>query len=227
MVFKILIIEDETSLARILQFDLENAGYQVVIAHDGLTGLELAQSHTFHCLIVDWMLPGLSGVEIIKKLRTNHHQEVIVLLTAKNTELDVIEGLSAGADIYLKKPFSSRELLAQLKALFQRFVPIDNALQQHDDVTIDADEHQIIIRDKVTKLTKTDFALLQFMFNHKGKLLTRDTLLNEIWGFEYDGSTRIVDVHISQLRTILLPTTYEIRAIHGTGYILKKKSHEK
>lgn len=223
MALKILVIEDEPSLARILQFDLENAGYQVALAEDGDVGYQKAKENLFDCLIVDWMLPKVSGVDMIKRLRAEKHKEIIILLTAKGTELDVIEGLTSGADLYLKKPFSSRELLAQLKSLFNRFTPTNANLLQFGEVTIDSQEHRLLINGKESKATKIEFDLLKLMFENEGKLLTRDFLLNNIWGFDYDGSTRIVDVHISQLRTILEPTAYEIRSVHGIGYSLNPK----
>ncbi len=223
MALKILVIEDEPSLARILQFDLENAGYQVALAGDGESGYQKAKETLFDCLIVDWMLPNISGVDMIRRLRAENHKEMMILLTAKSTELDVIEGLTSGADLYLKKPFSSRELLAQLKSLFKRFTPTNNHLLRYNDVTIDPRGHKLFIHDQETKATKIEFDLLKLMFENEGKSLTRDFLLNTIWGFNYDGSTRIVDVHISQLRTILEPTAYEIRSVHGIGYSLDPK----
>jgi two-component system alkaline phosphatase synthesis response regulator PhoP len=223
MAYKILVIEDEPSLNRILRFDLESAGYLVTTALDGETGWHLAKQERFDCLIVDWMVPKLSGPELIKRLRDDKHEEIIIMLTAKTTELDVIEGLSAGADFYLKKPFSSRELLAQLKSLFHRFTSQGGDIFHYNDVTIDTQAHQFLIEGYEIKVTKREFELLTLMFQNEGKLLTRDFLLNTIWGFDYDGTTRIVDVHISRLRAILEASSFEINAIHGSGYTLAAK----
>jgi len=220
----ILIIEDEPSLGRILRFDLESAGYRVTVATDGAEGYRKAHEELFDCLIVDWMLPKLSGIELIKRLREEKHNEIIILLTAKTTELDVIEGLSSGADLYLKKPFSSRELLAQLKSLFNRFTTNRDGRIQYGEITIFPKEYRLTIGALEPKVTKREFELLLVLFENEGKLLTRDYLLNTIWGFDYDGSTRIVDVHISKLRNLLAMTAYEINSVHGVGYTLAAKT---
>ena len=196
---KILVVEDEPSLAKILKFDLETVGFKVTVAIDGLRAYELSKQDKFDCMIIDWMLPGLNGVELIKKLRVDKSSSLLIMLTAKTSEFDSIEALSGGADLYLKKPVSNRELIAQIKALIglsKKDVDNESEMITFADISIDSKQFKVFVKTKEIELTKMEFDLLRFFIANKEKALSRDTILNAIWGFEYDGTTRIVDVHI-------------------------------
>jgi two-component system alkaline phosphatase synthesis response regulator PhoP len=220
---KILVVEDEESLAKILKFDLETVGFNVKVARDGQEAYRIALKEKFDCLIIDWMLPLLNGVELIKKLRIEKHQAVIIMLTAKSSEFDAIEGLSAGADLYLKKPISNRELIAQVKALFGL---IKEENQEDDEVivfgniTIKPNQYILLLDKQEIPLTKMEFDLFKFMVINKNQAISRDTILNSIWGFNYDGTTRIVDVHIYNLKKKLAAGACHFKSVRGVGYSL-------
>jgi DNA-binding response OmpR family regulator len=223
MVKKILIVEDEASLAKILRFDLETAGFLVKHSENGKKAYSLAHQETFDCFIIDWMVPLMSGPELIQKLRSEGNQAVMIMLTAKNTEFDAIEGLSRGADIYLKKPTSNRELIAQIKALLSRFDQ-DKKQQANNitfgDISLDLRQFTVKINDRPINLTKMEFDLLKFFILNKEQALTRDGILNSIWGFNYDGTTRIVDVHVYNLKRKLAQSSAYFKPIRGVGYSL-------
>jgi two-component system alkaline phosphatase synthesis response regulator PhoP len=221
----ILIVEDEVSLAKILHYDLENAGFDVMVAHDGEEGLKLYQKHHFSCVIIDWMIPIINGVELIKKIRAIEKKSLLVMLTAKTTEFDAIEGLASGADLYLKKPISNRELIAQIKALLGYF-KADKSPEANlvfGDLVLDTQQYTVRLQDQVITFTKMEFDLLKFFILNKENVLSRDTILNSVWGFEYDGTTRIVDVHVYNIKKKLEKSDLHFKAIRGVGYSLLLK----
>jgi two-component system, OmpR family, alkaline phosphatase synthesis response regulator PhoP len=220
---KILVVEDEPSLAKILKFDLETVGFKVTVASDGLHAYELSKQEKFVCMIIDWMLPGLNGVELIKKLRVDKTSSLLIMLTAKTSEFDAIEALSGGADLYLKKPVSNRELIAQIKALIglsKKDVVNESELITFADISLDPKQFKVFVKTKEIELTKMEFDLLRFFIANKEKALSRDTILNAIWGFEYDGTTRIVDVHIYNLKKKLDKAGCTFKPVRGVGYTL-------
>lgn len=226
MAKKILVVEDEASLAKILKFDLETAGFLVKTASNGLDGYRLLQKEAFDCLVIDWMLPTMSGVELIKKIRAEKNKALIVMLTAKTSEFDAIEGLGSGADLYLKKPISNRELIAQIKALLGHFKEEkdgESELLSYGDITIDIKQYKVLVKDKEIPLTKMEFDLLKFFIINKEHALSRDAILNSIWGFNYDGTTRIVDVHVYNLKKKLDHSSCFFKPVRGVGYSLLLK----
>jgi DNA-binding response OmpR family regulator len=222
MAKKILVVEDEASLAKILKFDLETAGFLVKIASNGSEAYRLVQKESFDCLIIDWMLPSMNGVDLIKKLRSEKNKAVFVMLTAKTSEFDAIESLGAGADLYLRKPISNRELIAQVKALFGHFreEKSEEELLQFGDITLDLKQYKLLVKDQEVSLTKMEFDLLKFFVVNKTQALSRDTILNSIWGFNYDGTTRIVDVHVYNLKKKLQASSCYFKPVRGVGYSL-------
>ncbi len=217
---RILIIEDEVSLAKIMAYDLKKEGYEVEVATTGDLGLKKAKESHFDVIIVDWMLPKMEGPDIIKALRTANIQSVIVMASAKSDELDVVSGLEAGADDYLKKPFSSRELSARLLAHLRR-VKVDNQISQLADISVDYKRHEVMIGDEVIDLTKKEFELLVYFIKNVNVALNRDQILQAIWGYSYDGDTRIVDVHVFKLRDKLAKSELTLSTIRGLGYRLE------
>lgn len=222
MAKKILVVEDEASLAKILKFDLETAGFLVKIASNGSEAYRLVQKESFDCLIIDWMLPSMNGVDLIKKLRSEKNKAVFVMLTAKTSEFDAIEGLGAGADLYLRKPISNRELIAQVKALFGHFKEdkSEEELLDFGDISLNLKQYKLTIKGNEIPLTKMEFDLLKFFVVNKTQALSRDTILNSIWGFNYDGTTRIVDVHVYNLKKKLQGSSCYFKPVRGVGYSL-------
>lgn len=212
---KVLIVDDEPSIVTLLTFNLEKEGYVVTAATDGNKGLELALTKEFDFIILDIMLPGIDGFEITKKLRQEKKETPILLLTAKDDTIDRILGLEIGADDYLTKPFSPREVLARMKAIFRRMRPaetqksaeIENAddeltgeILQIGAIKADLDNYEVTVNDQKIFLTPKEFELLVYFMKRKDRVIDRDTLLDRIWNFDFAGQSRIVDVHISHLR---------------------------
>jgi two-component system alkaline phosphatase synthesis response regulator PhoP len=220
---KILVVEDELSLAKILKFDLETAGFVVKTAVNGAEAYKMVHKETFDCLIIDWMLPLMNGVELIQKLRAEKNTALFVMLTAKTSEFDAIEGLGSGADLYLKKPVSNRELIAQIKAMFGHFKEdkkdVGDTLS-FGDIKMDLKQYQVVIQEKPIEVTKMEFDLLKFFILNKEQALSRDTILNSIWGFNYDGTTRIVDVHVYNLKKKIEDSSCYFKPVRGVGYSL-------
>ena len=226
MAKKILVVEDEASLAKILKFDLETAGFLVKTANNGNEAYRLVQKESFDCLVIDWMLPVMNGIDLVKKLRAEKNKAIFVMLTAKTSEFDAIEGLGAGADLYLKKPISNRELIAQIKALFGHFKeeqPGDGDFLTFGDIKMDLKQYQVTIKQKAIEVTKMEFDLLKFFIINKQQALSRDAILNSIWGFNYDGTTRIVDVHVYNLKKKVENSSCFFKPVRGVGYSLLLK----
>lgn len=210
---KVLIVDDEPSIVTLLTFNLEKEGYAITSAVDGTTGLELALKEAFDFIILDVMLPGIDGMEITKRLRQEKVDTPILLLTAKDDTIDRILGLEIGADDYLTKPFSPREVLARMKAIFRRVdvkkEPTKEAAPELEatqelltigDITADLDNYEVTVRGEKIFLTPKEFELLVYFMKRKDRVIDRDTLLDRIWNFDFVGQSRIVDVHVSHLR---------------------------
>ena len=213
---KVLIVDDEPSIVTLLTFNLEKEGYQVTSAVDGITGFQLALTNHFDFIILDIMLPGLDGMEITKKLRQEKIETPILLLTAKDDTIDRILGLEIGADDYLTKPFSPREVSARMKAIFRRLQPRKAAekdetppaepaeekseLLKIGAITADLDNFEVHVAGAPIFLTPKEFELLVYFMKRKDRVIDRDTLLDRIWNFDFAGQSRIVDVHVSHLR---------------------------
>lgn len=216
---KILIIEDQSNIIELIRFNLEQAGYQVDYALDGEAGLVQINKNRYDLLILDLMLPKIDGLTLCTMLRKQPetHKMPIIMLTAKSTELDKIVGLEMGADDYVTKPFSVRELIARVKALLRRADEVvEEEILQVGDIIINSREHTVTNAGKPVELTFKEFMLLKCLVENRGRVMTRDFLLDKIWGYEYYGESRTVDVHIRHLRSKLGEDL--ITTVRGIGY---------
>jgi DNA-binding response OmpR family regulator len=228
---KILVVEDDLTLLETLEYNLVSRGYDVIKASDGLKALEVARSEQPDLIILDLMLPRLDGFEICRVLRPEMSVPIL-MLTARTDVVDRVVGLEVGADDYLTKPFSMRELLARVKALLRRVRLIREEMVSEqsvpesedltfDDLTIDLDRHEVTVRDETIRLKPKEFELLVFLARHQGMALSRDLLLERVWGWEYGGGSRTVDVHVRWLREKIEnnPANPEIIVtVRGVGY---------
>jgi two-component system alkaline phosphatase synthesis response regulator PhoP len=217
---RILVIDDEQSIIDIVTAYLEKEGYEVVTAMDGLSGLKAAKVQKPDLVILDIMLPGMDGVEVLTQLR-RESDVYVIMLTAKTEETDKIVGLSVGADDYLTKPFSPRELVARVKAALRRLkggagLP-DEKVLAFEHVRIDTGSRQAWLDDKIIELTATEFDLLKTLAEHHGRVLSREQLLEKVCGYDYYGEIRVVDVHIGHIRQKLGDEDL-IATVRGVGY---------
>lgn len=227
---KVLVVEDDTAIKTLLKYNLEQAGYQVKTTGDGKKGLELGLSKAFDFILLDVMLPGIDGLEITKRLRQEKVKTPIVIITARSQELDKIIGLELGADDYLTKPFSPREVLARLKAIRRRvelekeFAKVTAEPKQiyvFPDFTVDLNKVKVKVHDKEVSLTPKEFELLAYFIQRPGQVLSREKLLNGVWGYDYVGQTRMIDMHVSHLREKIEPDPKKpkyIETLRGFGY---------
>lgn len=222
---KILVVDDEENIAELISYNLTSNGYKVIIANNGNDAVKLAVEEKPNLILLDLMIPGKDGYDVCKDIRSNSETRStpIIMLTAKSEELDKILGLELGADDYITKPFSVRELLARVKAVLRRFSisEPENNILVFGNLTADFDKREILVNDKKLDLTLKEFELLEILIRNKGKILTRDTLLDKIWGYEYIGETRTVDVHIRYLRKKIELDDKNpklIETIRGVGY---------
>jgi two-component system phosphate regulon response regulator PhoB len=223
----ILIIEDEKDLAELVAFNLGIEGYHPDIALDGPSGLEAAQGNSPDLILLDLMLPGMSGVDICKTLKGSQRTAKIpiILLTAKGEEIDRVAGFEIGADDYVGKPFSMRELLLRIKVVLRRSQPEKTAVKiiRVGPITIDIDRHIVTIDGSETILTTTEFKLLLTLAEQLGRVQNRELLLNDVWGYNYTGDTSTVDTHISRLRIKLGEVGVLIKTVRGFGYKIEAK----
>ncbi|MDR5586852.1 MULTISPECIES: response regulator transcription factor [Clostridium] len=223
---KILIVDDEEHIIELLKFNLINAGYKVFCCNNGIDALEIAKIEKPKLILLDLMLPGLDGFDVCKEVKKDKETQntSIIILTAKGEEIDKILGLELGADDYITKPFSVRELLARVKAVLRRTYPgadIENNSYESQGLKIDFDRHEVFINNQKIELTLKEFDLLKILIKNRGKILQRETLLDKIWGYEYIGETRTVDVHIRYLRKKIEEDDKNpkfIETIRGVGY---------
>ncbi|MGM0217249.1 response regulator transcription factor [Enterococcus sp. AZ126] len=207
---KVLVVDDEPSIVTLLTFNLEKDGYEVISAEDGAVGYELALSNQFDFIILDVMLPNMDGLEITKSLRREKIDTPILILTAKDDQVDKIIGLEIGADDYLTKPFSPREVLARMKAIFRRLKPVSSKSEEIreeakaplvlGEISVDEQNYEVNVRGGKIELTPKEFELLVYFIKRKDRVIDRDTLLDRIWNYDFAGQSRIVDVHVSHLR---------------------------
>ena len=228
---KVLVVEDEPTLLETLEYNLARQGYEVHTATDGLRALEVARQEQPDAIVLDIMLPGLDGLEVCRILR----QEMsvpILMLTARAEEVDKVVGLEVGADDYLTKPFSMRELLARVKALLRRVRLIREELATENgavgreelnfrDLTIDLTRHEVLRQGEPLRLKPKEYELLVFLARNRGMVLSRDLILERVWGWDYDGGSRTVDVHMRWLREKIEPDPahpVRIVTVRGAGY---------
>jgi DNA-binding response OmpR family regulator len=224
MTAHILLVEDEVKLARFVELELSSEGYNVSVAHDGMTGLTLARESSPDLAILDWMLPGLSGVEICRRLRATGSSVPVILLTAKDEVSDRVAGLDAGADDYVVKPFSIEELLARIRAHLRRTQETNDDLLQFQDLSLNRSTREVFRGKRAIELTAKEFDLLEYLLGHPRQVFTRDQILEKVWGYDFMGDSNIIEVYIRYLR-LKLEEKNEKRLIHtvrGVGYALRE-----
>ncbi len=223
----ILIIEDDTDIAKLVEWHLQAEGHQTLISEDGVKGLETAISKRPDLIVLDLMLPGMDGLSVCKTLKRNEATEGIpvIMLTARGEEVDRIVGFELGADDYIVKPFSPREFVLRVRAVLRRFEPDKGETPEiirHRELCIDPESYQARIGEELLQLTVTEFKLLMDLLGHKGKVRTRDQLLDRVWGYQFEGYARTVDTHIRRLRQKLGDYAEAIETVRGVGYRFKE-----
>ncbi len=220
---RILIIEDDPAILKVLQRGLAYEGYAVDIATDGRTGLNLAHDHHPDLVILDWMLPGMDGLEVCRRLRLQGGLPIL-MLTAKDTVQDRIQGLDAGADDYMIKPFNLDELLARVRALLRRTQPERVPVLKFADLTLDTGSRQASRGNRLVPLTAKEYELLELFLRHPKQVLTREVIFDRVWGYDFGGESNVLEVYIRYLRQ-KLESDGETRLIHtvrGVGYVLRE-----
>lgn len=227
---KVLVIEDEPTLARLLSYNLTQEGYDTTVIEHGVEGLQTALQRSFDLIILDIMLPGMNGFEILSRLRQSGNGTPVIVLTARNAEEEVVQGLKRGADDYITKPFGVAELLARVSAVLRRTGPEqDGKVSESTDKVITAGElsifperYEVILAGETVPLRPKEFEVLLYLVQRPGMVITRDDLMNVVWGFDYIGGQRTVDVHVSSLRKKLElgQQSVQIESIRGVGYKL-------
>lgn len=226
MAHRVLVVDDEVSIVKLVEYNLTQADYEVLTADNGMKALEMVRAERPDLIVLDLMLPGLNGMEVCQRLKREGFTIPIIMLTAKDDEVDRILGLEMGADDYVTKPFSPRELIARVKAVLRRSGDEPGhigGVYTCGAITIDANKYEVTARGERIDLTPREFELLLYLAKNMGRVLSRDHLLDKVWGYEFAGDTRIVDVHISHLRDKLEmdPKNPEhIRTVRGVGYKL-------
>jgi two-component system response regulator MprA len=220
---RILIIEDDPAILKVLQRGLAYEGYTVDVATDGRTGLNLAHDHHPDLVILDWMLPGMDGLEVCRRLRLQGGLPIL-MLTAKDTIQDRVQGLDAGADDYIVKPFNLDELTARIRALFRRTQTERNQVYQFGDLTMNSDSRQVTRGKRLVPLTAKEYELLELFLRHPRQVLTREVIFDRVWGYDFGGESNVLEVYIRYLRQ-KLEAEDETRLIHtvrSVGYVLRE-----
>ncbi len=222
---RVLVVEDEFSIQRILQYDLMQSGFSVDLASDGEEGLQKARRNSYDVILLDIMLPKRDGFSVCKELRKEGNSVYIVMLSARDDEFDRVMGLDVGADDYMTKPFSSREVVSKVKAIMRRKEMQQSKVVKeclsYQQLTLDQRRFEVLVNGEAIDFTLKEYELLEFLIHHQGQALSRNLLLDQLWGYEYDGDTRIVDVHIFKIREKLKPYGIKIKTIRGIGYMLE------
>lgn len=229
---RILIIDDEEHILELLDFNLSLEGYEVITTMSSLDGLDIIKQDKPDLVLLDWMLPKMSGIELLNIIRSyeDYDDIAVIMLTAKNMEEDKLEGLTIGADDYVTKPFSIKELSARVKNILKRYNKQDsnnktNKLGSNKlkagDLILELDRHEVYLRDRLIDLTVKEYGILKLLLENKGRVISREHILEKIWGYDYFGETRTVDVHIRYLRKKLGEDENFIDTIRGLGYKIK------
>lgn len=225
---KILIVEDEPAIVTLIRFNLEKAGFQTDVSYDGENAIARLQEETYDLIVLDVMLPKMDGMEVCKKIRQDDNFVPILMLTAKDSEYDKIYGLEMGADDYLTKPFSPKELIARIQAILRR---TDRSKTYEDenlkigDLVISPKRFEAHFKGELLELTRKEFELIAYLTAHKGQILSREQLLSAVWGYDFVGDTRIVDVQVSNLREKIEVDTKKpqyIKTVRGFGYKMEE-----
>lgn len=228
---KVLVVDDESSIVTLLKYNLEEAGFEVITASDGIEALNRALNEHPDVIVLDWMLPYKDGMEVCKELRIKKIQTPIIMLTAKDEEFDKVLGLELGADDYMTKPFSPREVTARVKAMIRRSNMSSDAVHAENKsseelytfgpLQVFPERFEVLLNNESIEFTPKEFELLVYLIENKNRVLTRDQLLSAVWNYDFAGDTRIVDVHISHLRDKIEENSRKpifIKTIRGLGY---------
>ncbi len=226
----ILLVEDEESLASFIQTELQFEGYEVLWAKDGQEALNFYDEHkeTLTLILLDWMLPIYDGITVARRIR-RLSDIPIIMMTARNQTMDIVIGLDTGLDDYLTKPFEIEELFARIRVIERRLKKQEKSKEMlsYQGIKVDIAKHQVVIKDDIIELTPKEFGILFELIKEPEVVKTRDDLLNEVWGYDYDGQTNVVDVYIRTLRNKIGHGTYGqmIQTVRGVGYVLRGDSH--
>lgn len=225
---RVLIIEDEHKIANSIKKGLEQEGFAVDVTYDGLDGYDMASTEGYDAITLDLMLPGMDGIELCKKLRKDKVHTPIIMLTAKGSLDDRVDGLNCGADDYLVKPFSFQELLARLRALTRRNSANKETILEHDNLSLDPITFEVNRKDKKIKLSKKEFSLLEYLLRNKETIVTKDTIINHVWDYDADILPNTVEVYIGYLRRKIddaFPKEKKlIQTVRGFGYKLETQN---
>lgn len=222
---RILLVEDERSISQPLAYLLSKEGYEVKVVENGYDALEVFNASRFDLMLLDLMLPGIPGTEVCRKIRKTSRLPII-MLTAKDSEVDIVVGLELGADDYVTKPYSSRELLARIQAVLRRTEPLpepepDDQMLASRGVVLDLARYQVSVNGAEVKMPLREFELLEMLMRNSGRVLTRTQLIEQVWGFDYYGDTKTLDVHIKRIRSRIEPDPSNpqlITTVRGVGY---------
>jgi DNA-binding response OmpR family regulator len=221
---KILLMEDDIKLARFLQLELNSEGYHTLVAHDGLTGLTLAREETPDLVLLDWMMPEMTGVEVCRRLRATGCKTPVVLLTAKDDVIDRVAGLDSGADDYVVKPFSIEELLARVRAHLRRHSEEEQDCLQFLDLSLNRRTREVRRKEQSIDLTAKEFDLLEYLLTHPKQVFTREQILEQVWGYDFMGDSNIIEVYVRYLRLKLEKDGQDriIHTVRSVGYTLRE-----
>lgn len=221
---RILVVEDEPEIRRFLQKGLSEEAYQVDEAPEGILGLKMAESGDYDLILLDWMLPGLSGLDICQKLRNQGLESPIILLTARDTSEDVVLGLQSGADDYIRKPFHFAELLERIRVQLRKTSPTNKNVLRLGQIRMELSSHSVYRGDRAVALTKKEYALLEYLLRHKGQVCERPQILDAVWDSNYNYNEGIIDVYINNLRKKLdlAGKPSFIETIRGVGYLSRE-----
>ncbi|WP_397539672.1 response regulator transcription factor [Rummeliibacillus pycnus] len=231
MVKRVLVVEDEVQIAKILKLELEYEGYEVVVANNGKFGLEVALEGKIDLVLLDIMLPEMNGIEVLRRIRKEDELMPVILLTARNMTMDKVTGLDLGANDYITKPFEMEELLARVRSCLRQNTIISNVSNNDDsivsvrDLTINNDTREVMRGNSSISLTPKEFELLVYLVSRKNKIVTRDNILKDVWDYDYEGDTNVIDVYIWHLRKKIdegFESNAIIQTVRGVGYIIKE-----
>ena len=228
MADRILIVEDEEKLNRMIELELKYEGYETGKALDGRTGLDMALSGGYDLVLLDIMLPGLNGLEVLRRIRKENERLPVILLTARDTTMDKVSGLDSGADDYVTKPFAIEELLARIRTALRKHAkaaaaPAEENAYTVQDVRLEKDARRVLVNGAEVKLTRKEFDLLECLMEHRGKVMDRSSLLEQVWGYDFAGETNAVDVVVRFLRS-KIDEPYGltlIETVRGVGYVIR------
>lgn len=220
----ILLIEDEVNIAKFVELELKHENFQVTVSHDGREGADLALNHAYDFMLIDVMLPNLNGLEICRRVRRKKSTPII-LITARDAIIDRVSGLESGADDYIVKPFAIEELLARIRAVLRRIEPSEEKVKNELSIkglTVEQKAHQVFYKGNEIELTKTEYDMLVYLMENFNMVLTRDTILEKVWGYDVEVETNVVDVYIRHLRK-KLPADIAalIETVRGVGYVMR------